>query len=36
MVLAITSGITKIIIMILFKWVRVSPVALQRRVNAIS
>jgi len=36
MVLAITSGITKIIIMILFKWVRVSPVALQRRVNALS
>ena len=31
MVLAITSGITKIIIMYLFKWVRVSPVALQRR-----
>ena len=31
MVLAITSGITKIIIMHLFKWVRVSPVAMQRR-----
>jgi hypothetical protein len=31
MALAITSGITKIIIMYLFKWVRISPIALQRR-----
>jgi len=31
MVLAITSGITKIIIMYLFKWVRVSPAAVQQR-----
>jgi len=36
MVLAITSGITKIIIMALFKWVKVSPVAMQRRTNCIS
>ena len=33
MVLAITSGITKIIIMYLFNWVRVSPVASKRRRN---
>jgi hypothetical protein len=31
MVLAITSGITKIIIMYLFKWVKVSPVAAKRK-----
>ena len=31
MVLAITSGITKLIIMYLFKWVKVSPIAIQRR-----
>jgi hypothetical protein len=31
MVLAITSGITKIIIMYLFNWVRISPSAMQRR-----
>lgn len=31
MVLAITSGITKVIIMYLFKWVNISPLALQRR-----
>jgi hypothetical protein len=31
MVLAITSGITKVIIMYLFKWVKVSPVALKRQ-----
>lgn len=31
MVLAITSGITKIIIMYLFKWVKLSPVAIERR-----
>lgn len=31
MVLAITSGITKVIIMYLFKWVRVSPEAQKRR-----
>ena len=31
MVLAITSGITKLIMMYLFKWVRVSPVASKRR-----
>jgi len=30
MVLAITSAITKIIIMYLFKWVRISPIAMQR------
>ena len=35
MVLAITSGITKIIIMYLFKWVKVSDVAMQRRNNCI-
>ncbi len=33
MVLAITSGITKIVIMLLFKWVRVSSVAMLRRAN---
>lgn len=33
MVLAITSAITKIIIMYLFKWVRVSPVAMQRSIR---
>jgi hypothetical protein len=33
MVLAITSGITKLIIMYLFNWVKVSPVALRRREN---
>jgi hypothetical protein len=31
MILAITSGITKVIIMYLFKWVRVSPEAMRRR-----
>lgn len=31
MVLAITSGITKIIIIYLFKWVKFSPVAIERR-----
>ncbi len=31
MVLAITSGITKLIIMYLFKWVKISPIAMQRR-----
>jgi len=31
MVLAITSGLTKSIIMYLFTWVKVSPVAMQRR-----
>jgi hypothetical protein len=31
MVLAVTSGITKVIIMYLFKWVKISPVALARR-----
>lgn len=31
MVLAITSGITKIIIMYLFKWVKLSAVAIERR-----
>jgi len=31
MVLAITSGVTKIVIMYLFKWVKVSPVAMLRR-----
>lgn len=35
LVLAITSGITKLIIMYLFKWVKISPVAKSRRqVNA--
>jgi len=31
MVLAITSGITKVVIMYLFKWVEVSPLAILRR-----
>ncbi|MGS2719796.1 hypothetical protein [Paraglaciecola aestuariivivens] len=31
LVLAITSAITKVIIMFLFKWVRISPVAQKRR-----
>ena len=31
LVLATTSGITKLIIMFLFRWVRTSPVAQQRR-----
>jgi uncharacterized protein with PQ loop repeat len=31
LVLAITSGITKVIIMFLFKWVKTSPTAKQRR-----
>lgn len=32
--LATTSGITKLLIMYLFRWVRVSPFALQRRQSA--
>jgi len=31
MILAITSGITKIVIMYLFKWVKINPVAISRR-----
>lgn len=31
LVLAITSGITKVIIMFLFKWVKISPTAKKRR-----
>lgn len=34
MVLAITSGITKVVIIYLFKWVEVSPLALQRRIES--
>ena len=33
MLLAVVSGITKIIIMFLFRWVRLSPIALNRRLN---
>lgn len=36
MVLAMTSGITKLIIMYLFKWVKSSPLAEQRRQRATS
>lgn len=31
MVLAVTSGVTKLIIMYLFRWVRISPKAIKRR-----
>lgn len=34
LVLAITSGITKLIIMYLFRWVKLSPIAKARRVKA--
>jgi hypothetical protein len=33
MVIAITSGITKVIIMYLFHWVKVNPVAIERAAN---
>jgi len=33
MLLALVSGITKIMIMYLFRWVRLSPIAESRRLN---
>lgn len=36
LVLAITSGITKVIIMFLFRWVKISPTAQKRRNIAVA